>query len=872
MKKKVEEFNYKENIETEALDDVMSDRYATYAKYVIQDRAIPDARDGLKPVQRRIIYSMFVGKNTSKNQRHKCARIVGDVIGKFHPHGDTSVYEALVRLSQDWKVRMPLIDFQGNNGSIDGDQAAAYRYTEARLAPLADELIRDLEKNTVDMALTFDDTQFEPTVLPARFPHLFVNGGEGIAVAMATEIPPHNLKEMIDAVIYRLIHVNADVDKLMQFVKGPDFPTGGIIYNTDGLRKIYDTGKGRIEIGSKTEIKFEGKTPFIYIYELPYKAVKKDVVFELDVLRKNKTIDGIVEVLDQSDRTGQRISIELKKDAKPEAILAYLNQKTSIKTSYSANIVAIVDGRPKTLTLLEYIDTYIKHQKEVETRRVQYDLKKSNSRVSIVNGLIKAISILDKIVATIRKSSDKSDAKKNIINEYGFLDDQAEAIVTMPLYKLTRTDVTTLQEEKRVLDENIREYNEILSDESKLIKVLIKSLKEVSKTYGNDRRTEIVEKGEAKIIDKRDLIAEEEVYVAVTRDGYVKRSSVKSYMSSEQVLPGMKEGDVLVYGQKCLTTDTLVCFTQKGNYFLLNVFDLFDGKWKDEGKHINSFISIDTNEEKIFKVFAIASFRKDLFFVLISKIGFIKRTPLSGFLVSKASKTFKAMNLGNNDLIADICFTRGNNNLLIFTETGEASLINENDLTPIGPKASGVKAVKKLTSKIATLLPIEQGDTSRIFYITNKGHYRIFNLSNIEISKRPGKLITIMRCFKSDIQKIVYATKVVKDDKNEMHFLFENSEKKNVKFILQEFESTPIDKYAKTNIKGFSKNVSLTGVFTFGYPPILFTTKSEYVEKIKPIKENEIFEINNNGEDEERDKKPLKNVSLFDEDDGSDNN
>ncbi|MCX5775423.1 MAG: hypothetical protein NTV44_03575, partial [Firmicutes bacterium] len=464
---------FEEKIIISPLEDVMGERYATYAKYVIQDRAIPDVRDGLKPVQRRIIYAMYLDGNVFKKPTRKCATTVGSVMGHFHPHGDSSIYEALAHMSQDWKFRLPLIDFQGNNGSIDGDSPAAHRYTEARLAEISEELIRDIEKDTVDMQLTFDDTNFEPTVLPARFPNLLVNGTQGIAVALATNIPPHNLVEVTEAVLYRINHTHVTIDDLLQFVKGPDFPTGGIISTGDGLKAIYETGRGRVDVISRTKIVTENELTQIIVSEIPFGVIKSKLVRDIDMIRHNKTIDGIQEVRDESDHEGLRIAIDLKKEANPEIILSYLMNKTELRTAFNANMVAICNGHPRTLNLLQFIDAYIDHQVAVISRRSTFDLAKARARIHIVEGLIKAISILDIVVATIRASKDKGDAKKNLIAKFGFSEEQAEAIVVLQLYKLTNTDVTILTNEMKDLEKKIAELEGILSDRKKLDKVII---------------------------------------------------------------------------------------------------------------------------------------------------------------------------------------------------------------------------------------------------------------------------------------------------------------------------------------------------------------------------------------------------------------
>ena len=502
MAKKVQEELAPENISVESLDSIMGDKYAVYAKYVIQDRAIPDVRDGLKPVQRRIIYSMYQNGNTYDKQTKKCAKIVGDVMGRFHPHGDSSIYEALVRMSQPWKMSEPLVIFQGNNGSIDNDPAAAYRYTEAKLNEFSENLISDIDKNTVDMTLNFDDTEFEPVVLPCRFPNLYVNGSDGIAVAIATQIPPHNLTEICDAVIYRIQHPNCELDELLEIVKGPDFPTGGIIYKSQGIRDIYETGRGKIEIASKLRVDTSNKNyNEIIITQIPYGVVKQSLVFSIDKIKKSHEIDGINEVKDLSTGDDIEIVIETKKEVDPQIIIAYLMNKTQLKVSYSSNIVAICDKHPRTLSLISYLDYYIEFQVDVITRRTQFLLKKAKDRLHIVEGLIKAISIINEVVQLIRKSKDKADAKLNLQNTFGFTEPQSEAIVTMRLYKLTNTDVTIYVAEKENLINQINDYEEILANPNKLKKVIINDLKVIVKQFGQPRRSSIEEMA---ILPKKD--------------------------------------------------------------------------------------------------------------------------------------------------------------------------------------------------------------------------------------------------------------------------------------------------------------------------------------------------------------------------------
>jgi len=790
----------KEKIRNEPLEEVMGDRYATYAKYVIQDRAIPDVRDGLKPVQRRIIFAMYDSGNIASRPTKKCAHTVGAVMGKYHPHGDSSIYEALARMSQDWKLRVPLIDFQGNNGSIDGDVPAAYRYTEARLSEIAEELTRDLEKKTVDMNLTFDDTDFEPSVLPARFPNLLVNGSEGIAVALATEIPPHNLREVVDAVIWRIGHVNVAPLDLMRFVKGPDFPTGGLIYEREGLRSIYETGRGRIEISAKTAIVEDKGLKQIVITEIPYKTVKISIVYEIDKIRHSKEIDGIAEVRDESDRTGLRIVVDLKKDVRPEVVLAYLLNKTQLQSSYSANMVAIVGGRPKTLNLLQIVDAYIEHQVNVITRRSHFDLDKCQARLHIVDGLIKAISVLDQVVAVIRLSKDKVNAKENLQRKFEFSEAQSEAIVMLQLYKLSNTDITTLVNEKQSLEKTILHLQGILEDRKKLDRVIVADLRSIALRYGDDRRSQIVAKDANLQFDKRDLIAKEEVILAITRDGYIKRSSIKSYRGSGVgTLPGMKEDDVLIYRGQAMTTDFVLAFTNRGNYLYIPIHEIVETKWKDEGKHINYLISLEAKEQ-IVKAFAVNEFRRDLFLALITKRGQIKRVRLSDFVVIRYARPIISMKLIGDDELSDVAVTSGDSNIMVLTSGGGALLFNENDMALATLKSGGVKAVSQLKpATIVGMLTYEKGEKGKIVLLTHAGHLRIYESNNMPLTARLGKATPLYPCFKSEPHYLIYARKV--DSKDEKIILrVQANNKAVIEVPIDDLYATPKAKYAKGTI------------------------------------------------------------------------
>ena len=864
------EENYVENISVQPMEDVMGDRYATYAKYVIQDRAIPDVRDGLKPVQRRIIFTMFKNNNVFNKPTRKCAHTVGAVMGTFHPHGDTSIYEALARMSQDWKIRYPLIDFQGNNGSIDGDSPAAYRYTESRLSEISNELIREIDKKTVDMQLNFDDTEFEPTILPARFPNLFANGTEGIAVGMATEIPPHNLKEIIDAVVYRIGHKTATVEDLMQFVLGPDFPGGGIIYESEGLKNIYLTGRGRIEIASKEEIVQNKDNQQIVITEIPYKTQKNQLVFEIDKIIHSKSVDGLLEVRDESDWKGIRIVIDCKKDAKVDLLLQYLNNKTGLVSSYSTNMVAIVDGRPKTLNLLTYVDAYIAHQVDVVTRRSRFDLEKFQARLHIVEGLIQASLNINEVVEIIKRSKDKADSKVNLMARYGFSNEQAEAIVTMPLYKLSHTDEVTLENEKVQLLRDIETLKGILEDESKLNRVLVRELKAIADKYGDDRRTAIQEKEEIAPIDKRELIAKDDVMVALTRDGYVKRSTLKSYRSSgDNPLPGLKDGDELIAQGLINTTDYLICFTNQGNYICIPVHKLPENRWKDEGGHINTFSTLNPGE-KIIKGIAVSDFRNDIYLGILTKFGQIKRMPLNMIEQGKRTRPIRNMRLLNGDEVSDIQILSGNSNLLVLTSNGNVTYFNENELSVLSSKAGGVKSVAGLGKNNAVaLIAFDEEEKNKVILFTDKGHYRIFDNAHVNLTARLGKVQTVMPCFKSDIHHVVSAFKLTsKADLLKINLFMSTNE--YFEFELTDFYLTDLAKYAKKNIDIPSKttvdsvidtNIEIINKKTISHP---ITIKEKPIQTLEDDSEDDNDEPISVPEVKEE-KEGFEQISIFDD-------
>lgn len=733
-----------------SLETIMGDRFGKYSKYIIQDRALPDVRDGLKPVQRRILYSMYKEGNLHSKPYRKSAKTVGNVIGNYHPHGDTSVYDAMVRLSQDWKMRAPLVDMQGNNGSIDNDPAAAMRYTEARLAPIAEELLQDLDKDTVLMSLNFDDTEYEPTVLPAAYPNLLVNGATGISAGYATEIPPHNLEEVIDATIYRIKHPKCTLEKIMDYIKGPDFPTGAIVEGKQGILSAFKTGKGKVIVRSKTEIVEEKNMNKIVISEIPYEVNKSELVRKIDEIRFNRHVDGIIEVRDESDRSGLRIVVDLKKDISVQNTLNYLYKNTDLQKNYNYNMVAIKDKRPVLMGILEILDGYIAHQIDVVTRSCQYDLNKANNRKHIVEGLIKAISILDDVVKTIRQSKDKADAKKNLIAKYDFTEKQAEAIVMLQLYRLTNTDIVTLENENKQLDEQITYLQNILNSESVLHKVIIDRLNSVKKKYPMPRLSKIRDEIQEIKIDEQAMILSEDTNVSITRDGYIKRISTRSLKASEGTPFGKKENDYLVALYKANTLDHLLLFTDAGNYLFVPVYKIDEFKWKDAGKHISYLIKLNSNE-KIIGSILVKDFNLPLYVLLATKNGQIKRTALSEFKVSRYTKPLKCIKLKDNDQVIGVKLTDNNQGVVLTTKAGYGILYSEQEVSTVGIKAAGVKAANLKNDELVSLNIFNPMANCSLIVISDENGIKRIKISDITPSSRTKKGVLLYKNPKSKI-------------------------------------------------------------------------------------------------------------------------
>ena len=736
-----------EKIYNYSLEEIMGLSFGRYSKYIIQDRAIPDVRDGLKPVQRRILYSMYKEKNTYDKPYRKSAKTVGDVIGNYHPHGDTSIYDAMVRMSQDWKIRSSYIDMHGNNGSIDGDSPAAYRYTEARLSKISNELLRDIDQDTVEFAPNFDDSLLEPTVLPCKYPNLLVNGTTGISAGYATNIPPHNLEEVVEACIYRLDSPNCHLDSIMNIIKGPDFPTGGIIEGIDGIRKAYETGKGKIIVKAKTKIE-KNK---IIITEIPYEVNKALLVKKIDEIRIDKKIDGILEVRDETSREGLQITVDLKKDAKADLILNYLLKNTELQTSYAFNMIAIVNRRPMLLGVLGMLDAYIDHQKEVVHRRSEYSLKHAKLRYHIVEGLIKAISILDDVIRTIRASKNKTDAIENLVKEYAFSNEQATAIVTLQLYRLTNTDVVQLEEELANLTKMINELEEIIKDPEKLKSVIKKELREIKKNYGLPRLTEIKEEVTELKIDNTMMLPKEDVIVAISKEGYIKRVSQRSYSSSNEEDTNLKENDYLLGLFNINTLDTILVFTNLGNYLYLPVYEVPEAKWKDLGKHISNIIPLNS-DEKIINAFPIYDFNQNKYITSFSKMGFVKRTKLSEFKVQRYSKPMSMMKIKDNDEVIDVTIS-SDPNVFVATKNGYGLWYKANEISEVGLKAGGVKSINLKDDEVVSGIIFSDLE-EYITIITDKGTAKRLKLSEIPLGTRANRGLLLMKEIKSNPSKI----------------------------------------------------------------------------------------------------------------------
>lgn len=745
-----------EIIQDLSLEDVLGDRFGRYSKYIIQERALPDVRDGLKPVQRRILYAMYSSGNTHDKNFRKSAKTVGDVIGQYHPHGDSSVYEAMVRLSQAWKLRHVLIEMHGNNGSIDNDPPAAMRYTEAKLSLLAEELLRDINKETVSFISNYDDTTLEPMVLPSRFPNLLVNGSTGISAGYATDIPPHNLAEVIQATLKYIDNPDITVNQLMKYIKGPDFPTGGIIQGIDGIKKAYESGKGRIIVRSKVEEETlrNGRKQLI-ITEIPYEVNKSSLVKRIDELRADKKVDGIVEVRDETDRTGLRIAIELKKDVNSESIKNYLYKNSDLQISYNFNMVAISDGRPKLMGIRQIIDSYLNHQIEVVANRTKFELDNAEKRMHIVEGLIKALSILDKVIELIRSSKNKRDAKENLIEVYEFTEEQAEAIVMLQLYRLTNTDIVALEGEHKELEALIKQLRHILDNHDALLNVIKEELNEIKKKFKSERLSLIEAEIEEIKIDKEVMVPSEEVILSMTRHGYIKRTSIRSYNASGVEDIGLKDGDSLLKHQEVNTQDTVLVFTNKGRYLFIPVHKLADIRWKELGQHVSQIVPIE-EDEVVINVFNEKDFNTDAFYVFATQNGMIKKSTVPLFKTTRFNKPLIATKVKENDDLISVMRFEKDQLITIITNKGMSLTYNTSELSDTGLRAAGVKSINLKAGDFVVMTEgVSENDT--ILMATQRGSLKRISFKILQVAKRAQRGITLLKELKKNPHRIVAA-------------------------------------------------------------------------------------------------------------------
>lgn len=745
-----------EIIQDLSLEDVLGDRFGRYSKYIIQERALPDVRDGLKPVQRRMLYAMYSSGNTHDKNFRKSAKTVGDVIGQYHPHGDSSVYEAMVRLSQDWKLRHVLIEMHGNNGSIDNDPPAAMRYTEAKLSLLAEELLRDINKETVSFIPNYDDTTLEPMVLPSRFPNLLVNGSTGISAGYATDIPPHNLAEVIQATLKYIDNPDITVNQLMKYIKGPDFPTGGIIQGIDGIKKAYESGKGRIIVRSKVEEETlrNGRKQLI-ITEIPYEVNKGSLVKRIDELRADKKVDGIVEVRDETDRTGLRIAIELKKDVNSESIKNYLYKNSDLQISYNFNMVAISDGRPKLMGIRQIIDSYLNHQIEVVANRTKFELDNAEKRMHIVEGLIKALSILDKVIELIRSSKNKRDAKENLIEVYEFTEEQAESIVMLQLYRLTNTDIVALEGEHKELEALIKQLRHILDNHDALLNVIKEELNEIKKKFKSERLSLIEAEIEEIKIDKEVMVPSEEVILSMTRHGYIKRTSIRSFNASGVEDIGLKDGDSLLKHQEVNTQDTVLVFTNKGRYLFIPVHKLADIRWKELGQHVSQIVPIE-EDEVVINVYNEKDFNTDAFYVFATQNGMIKKSTVPLFKTTRFNKPLIATKVKENDDLISVMRFEKDQLITVITNKGMSLTYNTSELSDTGLRAAGVKSINlKVEDFVVMTEGVSENDT--ILMATQRGSLKRISFKILQVAKRAQRGITLLKELKKNPHRIVAA-------------------------------------------------------------------------------------------------------------------
>ncbi|WP_342268432.1 DNA topoisomerase IV subunit A [Spiroplasma endosymbiont of Aspidapion aeneum] len=726
-----------EQILVQPFEDVIGERFGRYAKYIIQERALPDVRDGLKPVQRRVLYAMNEINLTHDKPYKKSARIVGDVIGKYHPHGDTSVYEALVRMSQSWKLNMPLVDMHGNNGSIDGDSAAAMRYTESRLSKISSLLLDDLEKNTVKFAPNFDDSESEPIVLPSYFPNILVNGSTGIAAGYATNMPPHNLREIIDALILIIKKDDVKDSEIFKIVKGPDFPTGSIAMGREGIESAFRTGKGRVIVQSKVH----HEDGMLVIDEIPYEVVKQDLVRKIgDVVEANPSL-RIKEVRDETDRTGMRIVIELENNEDYDTVRKFLFKNTSLQISYNYNNVVIVDKRPQLLGIVPILRAYLNHYIDVLLKRTKYDLEKAKKRLEIIAGLVKAISIIDQVISTIRKSANRSEAIQNLIKSFEFTEVQATAIVDLRLYRLTSTDIVKLQEEKANLELLVNKLNAILNDKNEMNKEIIADLSTVRDEFGIDRRTVIVDEVESIDIEIEKTIEKKDLHLWISHDGYLKAIDIDTFEKSNMKDFKRKPGDTYIAKFKANTVDTVLLVSNLGKYYVIPVYKIEESKWKTIGIHLNKIVQM-SGAENIISAFLVKDFdnaKQEI--MLATKQGMIKRTKIENLKVKLTSKSYKLMNIKQGDeVVSATLISSKTKYAIMLTRSGYAVKYNIDEIPSVSSSAKGVKSTSSKNEEIISGIGYDDGN---LILVTDKGYCKKVGVDLIPTLSRPKKGIRL---------------------------------------------------------------------------------------------------------------------------------
>ncbi|MDK0786059.1 DNA topoisomerase IV subunit A [Clostridium perfringens] len=808
MAKKNIEIPKDNNIIRMPLEEVMPDNYLPYAVEVAKDRALPDVRDGLKPVHRRILYGAYMLKAFPDKPYYKSARIVGDILGKYHPHGDISVYDAMVILAQNFSTRAPLIDGHGNWGSIDGDGAAAMRYTEARLSSISMEMLRDIEKNVVDMVPNYSDSEMEPKVLPARYPNLLVNGTFGIAVGLSTNIPPHNLREVIDGTLAYIDNNEITTRELMNYIKGPDLPTGGVLIGEKTLLSAYETGEGKVTLRAKAKIEtLENGRLGIVITEFPYRRNKARILQTISDMtgdkRHAKALDGIVDIRDESDRTGIRAVIEFKKAVDhdmADKVLKYLYKKTDLQGNISFNMVALADGKPETMGLKTIISHYVNHQKDVVTRRTKRELEVAEKRFHIVEGFIKAIGIMDEVIATIRASKSKKDAHENLVSKFGFTDLQAEAILELMLYRLTGLEIKVFQKEHKELSKKIKALRKILENESVLLGVIKDELKEVAEVYGDERRTALIEDESEAKIDLEELIVAEDVMVTLSNEGFIKKIPLKTYNRSnvDENEIEYREGDYLKFLIKSNTKDTLAIFTDKGTVYQIKCNSVADKKWKDKGERLEDLIrGLSLEDEKIIALESIENFLPNKCFKFITANGLIKKTTLDKFVT--AYSKLMAIKLKNDDLLASVSLIDSQDEerfVEIETTNGLNFVVSEPELEFTDRNILGVQ-----------LVPLKSGNQIKSIRFVDNYEYKEFIIG---INKK-GNIKTFSNMNSNSYEKVKvnsFRNIIAFSNKGKVFkfpaYLLQNTEESNISDLVDGFEKdeliikvAPINEFGK---------------------------------------------------------------------------